>query len=107
VDAVWRGQTDASVPGLLLSAGLLWCGISYVWVAAGCGPEWNIPNRMKPPSGVHPLGTDHFGRDIPVMIMVGARTFDCRWRWGWVESAWSGCALGLAAAAARGICWTR
>ncbi|MBS0125955.1 ABC transporter permease [Thetidibacter halocola] len=33
-----------------------------------------IANRLKPPSAVHWLGTDHFGRDILSMIMLGART---------------------------------
>jgi peptide/nickel transport system permease protein len=32
-----------------------------------------IPDRMKPPSSSHLLGTDHFGRDILSMIMVGSR----------------------------------
>lgn len=34
----------------------------------------NIPNKLKPPSAEHWFGTDHFGRDIFSMIMVGART---------------------------------
>ncbi len=33
-----------------------------------------IADRMLPPGAAHPLGTDHFGRDILSMIMVGART---------------------------------
>lgn len=32
-----------------------------------------IPNRLKTPNTTHIFGTDHFGRDIFSMIMVGAR----------------------------------
>jgi len=34
----------------------------------------DIPNKLQTPNGTHLLGTDHFGRDILSMIMVGART---------------------------------
>ena len=34
----------------------------------------SVPDRMKTPSWDHPLGTDHLGRDILSMLMVGART---------------------------------
>ena len=34
----------------------------------------DIPNRLLTPGGAHLLGTDHFGRDILSMIMMGART---------------------------------
>lgn len=34
----------------------------------------DIANKIKAPTLAHPLGTDHFGRDILSMIMVGART---------------------------------
>jgi ABC-type dipeptide/oligopeptide/nickel transport system permease subunit len=34
----------------------------------------DIANKMTLPAPAHPLGTDHFGRDILSMIMVGART---------------------------------
>lgn len=33
-----------------------------------------IADRLQPPSAVHWLGTDHFGRDILSMLMIGART---------------------------------
>jgi len=47
--------------------------ISFVWTPYDYVAQ-NIPNKLKPPSGEHWLGTDHFGRDILSMIMVGART---------------------------------
>ncbi|MEQ6202126.1 ABC transporter permease [Sulfitobacter sp. HNIBRBA2951] len=34
----------------------------------------SIPDRLQSPSLTHLLGTDHFGRDILSLIMVGART---------------------------------
>ncbi|KMK68653.1 ABC-type dipeptide/oligopeptide/nickel transport system, permease component [Puniceibacterium sp. IMCC21224] len=34
----------------------------------------HIPSRLRTPDAAHWLGTDHFGRDILSMIMVGART---------------------------------
>ncbi|MDC1297139.1 ABC transporter permease [Octadecabacter sp.] len=34
----------------------------------------DIPNKLHPPNGANWLGTDHFGRDILSMIMMGART---------------------------------
>ncbi len=33
-----------------------------------------VSDKLKAPSGLHWFGTDHFGRDIFSMIMVGART---------------------------------
>ena len=37
-------------------------------------PELNMSNRLQPVSLTHPFGTDHFGRDMLSMIMVGAQT---------------------------------
>jgi len=34
---------------------------------------FDIAGKLKPPSAAHWLGTDHFGRDILSMIMVGSR----------------------------------
>ncbi|MGB6116593.1 MAG: ABC transporter permease [Mesorhizobium sp.] len=47
--------------------------VSYVWVPYDV-TVLPIANRMRPPSFEHLLGTDHFGRDVLSMIMVGART---------------------------------
>ncbi len=47
--------------------------ISFVWTPFDYLTQ-NIPNKLKPPSTEHWFGTDHFGRDIFSMIMVGART---------------------------------
>jgi peptide/nickel transport system permease protein len=47
--------------------------LSFVWTPYDYVAQ-NIPNKLKPPSATNWLGTDHFGRDILSMIMVGART---------------------------------
>ncbi|MWB76489.1 ABC transporter permease subunit [Pseudooceanicola sp. 216_PA32_1] len=73
---LWR-QVFASrslAIGLVLT--LIFAGaalISLVWAPYDI-TQMNIANKIKPPSGAHWLGTDHFGRDILSMIMVGART---------------------------------
>ena len=64
--------------GLILGAvlTLLFTGaaiLSLVWVPYDI-EAMRIAERMQPPGAAHPLGTDHFGRDILSMIMVGART---------------------------------
>ncbi|MFG6589923.1 ABC transporter permease [Sulfitobacter sp. 1A12157] len=58
---------------VLTSVFLLAALISFVWTPydyAGL----DIANKLRSPSLAHPMGTDHFGRDILSMIMVGART---------------------------------
>lgn len=47
--------------------------LSFLWVPYNV-ETLNIANKIKLPSWQHWLGTDHFGRDILSMIMVGART---------------------------------
>jgi peptide/nickel transport system permease protein len=46
--------------------------LSYVWTPYDV-THLVVADRMKPPGGSHLLGTDHFGRDILSMIMVGSR----------------------------------
>jgi peptide/nickel transport system permease protein len=47
--------------------------LSFVWTPFD-HTAMNIPSRFQTPGGSHVLGTDHFGRDMLSMIMVGART---------------------------------
>ncbi|MBQ6842547.1 MAG: ABC transporter permease [Firmicutes bacterium] len=35
--------------------------------------QQNIPNKIKPPSAEHPLGTDALGRDVMARLIYGAR----------------------------------
>ena len=60
--------------GLLLTALALGAALlSWVWTPYGV-TGISIADKLKPPSAAHPFGTDHFGRDILSMVMVGART---------------------------------
>ncbi|RBI86425.1 ABC transporter permease [Rhodosalinus halophilus] len=91
----------------------LWIGaaLSVVFVAAAAlSFIWtpypvdgmDIPARLQPPSWAHPLGTDHFGRDILSMIMVGARTSIAVALLAVGIGMVVGVPLGLAAAARKG-----
>jgi len=46
--------------------------ISFVWTPYDI-THLVVANRMQGLSAAHPFGTDHFGRDILSMIMIGAR----------------------------------
>ncbi|MGJ8622947.1 MAG: ABC transporter permease [Yoonia sp.] len=60
--------------GAVLSAVFLaLAALSFVWTPYDI-ETLDIPNKLQGPSAAHVLGTDHFGRDILSMIMMGART---------------------------------
>ncbi|MBJ6372058.1 ABC transporter permease [Sedimentitalea arenosa] len=59
--------------GLLSSLFVLAALLSFVWTPFDHA-AMDIPAKLKPPQAPHWFGTDHFGRDMFSMIMVGART---------------------------------
>ncbi len=64
--------------GLIFGAGLsavfvLLAAVSFVWTPYQI-ETFDIAEKLQAPNGTHWLGTDHFGRDILSMIMLGART---------------------------------
>ena len=59
--------------GLLAGLAVLAALLSLVWTPWDV-EALDIARRLKPPSGLHWMGTDHLGRDILSMVMVGART---------------------------------
>jgi peptide/nickel transport system permease protein len=59
--------------GLIITGAIaLMALVSYVWTPYAVG-AFDIAGKLKPPSAAHWLGTDHFGRDMLSMIMVGSR----------------------------------
>lgn len=59
--------------GLLSGLALIAALLSYAWTP-GDVLQLSVADKLQPPSAAHPLGTDHLGRDMLSMIMVGART---------------------------------
>ncbi|WP_299843282.1 ABC transporter permease [uncultured Paracoccus sp.] len=59
--------------GLLSGLALLAALLSLVWTPYDV-TTMAIADKLQPPSMAHWLGTDHYGRDILSMVMVGART---------------------------------
>jgi len=64
-----RSFTAGAIVTALVAALAL---LSFLWTPFDVA-ALRISDRLQPPSAVHWLGTDHFGRDILSMIMVGAR----------------------------------
>ena len=62
----WVGSFSVLVVFLLAILSFFWTPYDVT--------SLEISNRFKTPSANHFLGTDHFGRDILSMIMVGAQT---------------------------------
>ena len=91
---LWLG---AALSSLVVLAAL----VSFVWTPFDHA-AMNIPEKLQTPNALHWLGTDHFGRDIFSMIMVGARTSIAVALVAVGIGMGIGVPLGLAAAARRG-----
>lgn len=61
------------IGAILAGMALLASAVSFVWVPYDI-TQMDIAGKLQGPSGTHWLGTDHFGRDILSMVMLGART---------------------------------
>jgi peptide/nickel transport system permease protein len=72
----WLRQAFANrsfVTGFVITALIaLMALISFVWTPYDI-TNLVVANRMQGLSAAHPFGTDHFGRDILSMIMIGSR----------------------------------
>lgn len=66
-------RAGLALGAVLAGAAVLAAALSFVWLPHDPG-AMAIAEKLRPPSLAHPFGTDHFGRDILAMVMVGART---------------------------------
>ena len=67
-------MTRSLILGAVLSSLVVLAALtSFVWTPYDHA-AMNIPDKLQPPGAAHWFGTDHFGRDLFSMIMVGART---------------------------------
>ncbi|UWQ74576.1 ABC transporter permease [Leisingera sp. M658] len=87
--------------GVLSSLVLLTALVSFLWTPFDHA-AMNIPAKLQTPNAQHWLGTDHFGRDLMSMIMVGARTSIAVALVAVGIGMGAGVPLGLAAAACNG-----
>ncbi len=92
-----RLVTGGAVAGLFVLAALL----SFLWTPYDVA-ALQIADRLQPPSPTHWFGTDHFGRDVFSMIMVGARVSIAVALLAVGIGIGIGVPLGLAAAARQG-----
>ncbi len=89
------------VGGLLAGLFALLALASFVWTPYDVA-ALDIAAKLQPPSATHWFGTDHFGRDVFSMIMVGARVSIAVALVAVGIGMGLGIPLGLAAAAHRG-----
>ena len=75
--------------------------VSLIWTPYDFAAQ-DIPSRFQGASAAHWFGTDHFGRDILSMVMVGARTSIAVALIAVTFAIVVGTPLGLIAAANRG-----
>jgi peptide/nickel transport system permease protein len=80
---------------------LLAAALSLAWTPRSA-TALDIAHRLRPPSETNLLGTDHLGRDVLSMLMVGAQNSIAVGVVAVVIGCGLGTALGLLAAARRG-----
>jgi len=90
------------IPGVVLVLLVIILAVSSFFWTPFDVESLDIRNKMQTPNGEHWLGTDHFGRDILSMLMVGARTSIAVALVAVFIGMGVGVPLGLAAASRRG-----
>lgn len=88
--------------GALLTGLLLITAIVSLWWTPHSAIAIHVADKLQPPSAGHWFGTDHFGRDVFSMIMVGAQNSIAVGIVAVSIGLFCGVALGLLAAARGG-----
>ena len=96
-----RWNRNLALGAVLTGVFALGALISFIWTPYD-HTVLEISNKLKRPGGANLLGTDHFGRDILTMVMVGARTSIAVALVAVGIGILAGVPLGLTAAARRG-----
>jgi len=96
----WRSK-NLAIGGILSALFIVAALLSFIWTPYDV-EAIDIANKLKQPNISYWFGTDHFGRDIFSMIMVGARTSIAVALIAVGVGIVVGVPLGLAAAAHRG-----
>ena len=89
IQEIWEDglhHRSFTIGGMLTILMLSLALISLIWTPYSVF-TMNIGGKLQPPGGMHWLGTDHFGRDVLSLLMVGA----------WNSMAVSLAAIGLGA----------
>lgn len=97
----WRPRGGLVLGAALAGAALALALVSLAWTPFDVTGV-NVADRLRPPGGAHLLGTDHLGRDLLSMVMIGARTSLAVALLAVGIGAGVGVPLGLAAAARGG-----
>ncbi len=79
----WRGAVRATIEfamasplnftALLLVTVVILAGLLGPWLAPHPPEAMSLSERLLPPTGAHPFGTDDFGRDLLSRVLAGAR----------------------------------
>lgn len=82
-DSRWRGAVRATLQfatasplnaaAVLLVAMVVLAALLGPWLAPYAPGAMTLTERLRPPTGAHPFGTDDFGRDILSRVLAGAR----------------------------------
>jgi peptide/nickel transport system permease protein len=95
-------RNPALAAGAILTLAAVVVALVSLWWTPWPPARIAMARRLQGPSAVNWLGTDHFGRDLMSMMMVGLRNSLAIAVSGVALGAAAGIALGLAAVALRG-----